>query len=570
MRRRWGLLGVIVAVAVGAAALGWIVGREVQSPEDAGSDSEPPEPSLIAVPVESRVLNSNVVVRGDIRFSESEDLTLDPGIAAGVDAVVTGQLPGEGEDLIEGDVFIEVSGRPVIALVGELPMFRTLGPGSTGDDVQQLEEALARLGYDPGPIDNSFDGATETAIEGLYRDRGYAWPGLDAGEVAQLRAAEDSVDRSRDQLRDAEADLARASEPLPASLRLQLEAELISVRQNLDRIKSETQSRLDAASTGASDADAALDAAVAANTLAVDRLAQAEGGTHPDTGLPASPGELASLAQDVTTAQENLDAATLALSNANHELASAIYGGADQVAAAQRELDITVASQAETLAAPDTTFERRAVDDARTALEDARTELAELDFRLGTEMPKSEAVFLDILPRRIDRVLIERGDTVRGPVMRISGAEIVIDSSVAAADRPLVSVGDRVIVDDEGLGIELEGQITELADTPGGLATGESRYYVQVVPQGGDPLQLRGLNVRLTIPIESTDGAVLAVPLAALSAGADGTARVQVEREPGLTELVTVVVGLSADGFVEVQPIDGSLVSGDDVVVGRE
>ncbi len=570
MRRRWGLLGIIVAVAVGTAALGWIVGREVQSPEDVATDREPPEPSLIAVPVESRVLNSNVVVRGDIRFSESEDLTLDPGIAAGVDAVVTGQLPGEGEDLNEGDVFIEVSGRPVIALVGELPMFRTLGPGSTGDDVQQLEEALARLGYDPGPIDNSFDGATETAIEGLYRDRGYAWPGLDADEVAQLRAAEDSVDRSRDQLRDAEADLARASEPLPASLRLQLEAELISVRQNLDRIKSDTQSRLDAASIVASDADAALDAAVAAGTLAVDRLAHAEGGTHPDTGLPASPEELASLAQDVTTAQENLDAATLALSNANDELASAIYEGADQVAAAQRELDITVASQAETLAAPDTTFERRAVDDARTALEDAMTELAELDFRLGTEMPKSEVVFLDILPRRIDRVLVERGDTVSGPVMRISGAEIVIDSSVATADRPLVSVGDRVIVDDEGLGIELEGQITELADTPGGQATGQSRYYVQVVPEGGDPLQLRGLNVRLTIPIESTDGAVLAVPLAALSAGADGTARVQVEREPGLTELVTVLVGLSADGFVEVQPIDGSLVSGDDVVVGRE
>ena len=70
MRRRWGLLGIIVAVAVGTAALGLIVGREVQSPEDVATDREPPEPSLIAVPVESRVLNSNVVVRGDIRFSE--------------------------------------------------------------------------------------------------------------------------------------------------------------------------------------------------------------------------------------------------------------------------------------------------------------------------------------------------------------------------------------------------------------------------------------------------------------------------------------------------------------------
>jgi multidrug efflux pump subunit AcrA (membrane-fusion protein) len=76
--------------------------------------------------------------------------------------------------------------------------------------------------------------------------------------------------------------------------------------------------------------------------------------------------------------------------------------------------------------------------------------------------------------------------------------------------------------------------------------------------------------VRITIPVESTDGEVLAVPIAALSATADGTSRVEVaEGEGGATRFVTVNPGLSAEGYVEVDPVDGNLGEGDRVVVGR-
>ena len=71
----------------------------------------------------------------------------------------------------------------------------------------------------------------------------------------------------------------------------------------------------------------------------------------------------------------------------------------------------------------------------------------------------------------------------------------------------------------------------------------------------------------MTIPIESTKGAVTAVPLSALSLATDGTSRLQVQRN-GTLEYVTVKPGLSANGYVEVTPLNGSSLPGQLVVVG--
>jgi multidrug efflux pump subunit AcrA (membrane-fusion protein) len=83
------------------------------------------------------------------------------------------------------------------------------------------------------------------------------------------------------------------------------------------------------------------------------------------------------------------------------------------------------------------------------------------------------------------------------------------------------------------------------------------------------------LPVRIEVTVSATDHEVLAVPVAALSVGPDGTSRVEVEREAagdahqGLTELVEVTVGLAAQGYAEVMPIPGAtLEPGDRVVVG--
>jgi hypothetical protein len=76
--------------------------------------------------------------------------------------------------------------------------------------------------------------------------------------------------------------------------------------------------------------------------------------------------------------------------------------------------------------------------------------------------------------------------------------------------------------------------------------------------------------VRVSIPVSSTGGAVLAVPLAALTAGPGGESRVEVMGDDDSTALVEVETGLAAGGYVEVTGAGGATLSeGDLVVIGQ-
>jgi multidrug efflux pump subunit AcrA (membrane-fusion protein) len=79
------------------------------------------------------------------------------------------------------------------------------------------------------------------------------------------------------------------------------------------------------------------------------------------------------------------------------------------------------------------------------------------------------------------------------------------------------------------------------------------------------------VNLRVTITAAATDGEVLVVPLAAVSSAADGSTRVSILGSAnGSPVEVAVTAGLSADGFVAIEPVEpGSLAAGDLVVVGR-
>ncbi len=63
---------------------------------------------------------------------------------------------------------------------------------------------------------------------------------------------------------------------------------------------------------------------------------------------------------------------------------------------------------------------------------------------------------------------------------------------------------------------------------------------------------------------------MLAVPLAALSATADGSSRIEVEHDDGSTAFIEVEIGLDAGGYAEIVPVDGEVHEGDRVVVGTE
>ena len=115
-----------------------------------------------------------MVTRGDVNYSDPVQITIPAGSGT---QVLTGRVPEAGAEVTEGMVLAEVSGRPVIVLGGALPSYRTLVPGSTGPDVKQLQEALARLGYSPGDADGVYDGEVATAVAALYAAVGYPAPG---------------------------------------------------------------------------------------------------------------------------------------------------------------------------------------------------------------------------------------------------------------------------------------------------------------------------------------------------------------------------------------------------------
>ena len=108
------------------------------------------------------------------------------------------------------------------------------------------------------------------------------------------------------------------------------------------------------------------------------------------------------------------------------------------------------------------------------------------------------------------------------------------------------------------------------AEAAEGSTESAGRYTVVLTPAelSDEQLQaLQGNNVRVSIPVSSTAGEVLAVPLAALTAGPGGESRVEIATgDDDETRLVEVTSGLAADGYVE---ISGDIAEGDLVVVGR-
>ncbi len=561
------ILALVVAIAVFAAAAGWFAGRQLKSSNEAQADVAAPEPSLITVGVESVSLESSVVVRGTVRFEGSTSVTVSGGLGP---AVVTGAPPAQGDVVNEGDVFVEVTGRPVFVLAGELPMFRSIVPGAEGDDVVQFEEALQRLGYDVGTVDGVYDEALEQAVTAWYSDAGYSASGPTLEEQEQLAAAASAVTAARSALRSSEQSLAQARASVPESTRLALDQSVRDAQRALDDSLAERA----AAQTEADQArDAQIvvrDAAKVTLADATTRLAAAAAGTHPDTGLAPTPGELAELQADIDGAAAELDDAELLLVELANTAAAVPAQFQRQVEDATTQLAIQTASRRETLTGQDLSGYSEAIADANREVVAAQERLTRLETEIGIQVPATELVFLPTLPRRVESVFVERGSVISGAVANVSGVDLILDSSVPAGDRPLIKVGDRVIADDVDLGVSVEGEIVFVADITGTQGASSSRYYLRIrLDEGVDSNELPA-NLRVTIPFSSSDGEVLAVPLAAVSAAANGTPRVQVERSTGNVDVVDVVTGLRAGGLIEVRAVDGSLAEGDRVVVGFE
>ena len=175
---------------------------------------------------------------------------------------------------------------------------------------------------------------------------------------------------------------------------------------------------------------------------------------------------------------------------------------------------------------------RSRLADIRNDLMKASDALAEVESGVGTWIPAGELIFLERLPVRVDLLTAERGASLSGSFMSVSGSELAARGSVSARDISLVKEGSEVWIDDRLLAAPLAGRIRLVDDRPGTRGISGDRHYLEVVADG-IPDDLIGRNVRVVIPVGGTEGEVLAVPAAALSATADGSTRVEVDQRDG-------------------------------------
>lgn len=184
----------------------------------------------------------------------------------------------------------------------------------------------------------------------------------------------------------------------------------------------------------------------------------------------------------------------------------------------------------------------------------------------GIQIPADEIAFVPSSPVRVSEFNFSLGEVIEGPLAMVTNATVAIDTSVPVENAGLIAEGMTVLLDEPDLGIESTGVISRVASGPGTDGVDGFHVYFEVLVDEAAPA-LVNASVRVTVPIESSGAPVLAVPVAALSLGADGSSRVQ-RMVDGAMEFITVEPGLSADGFVAITVVEGSLEPGALVVIG--
>lgn len=175
IRKSHVISGTLALLLVGATATAWYYASQARTPEQIAEESEPPDDSIITVPVEEGQLLDEFVINGEAQRTGDIDVNVASEAAEG-EVAITSELPLDvGDDVENGTVLMEVSGRPLIALEGEIPAYRDLVEGeSEGPDVEQLQEALQNI-YGT-PVTGRFDARTASDVRQLYDGRGYTAP----------------------------------------------------------------------------------------------------------------------------------------------------------------------------------------------------------------------------------------------------------------------------------------------------------------------------------------------------------------------------------------------------------
>jgi hypothetical protein len=476
----------------------------------------------------------------------------------------------------------------VLVLRGAQASHRDMRPGSRGPDVRQLEVALRRLGFFPGPVDGRYDGETAAAVADWYASEGWEPFGSTDAQLDALRTARANAAQARDAYLQSLVTIktTRDGGVLPGDV-AQARIDLETARDSVDTAQHTlaTQGRgvrLALANERRDNAVAAADIALKRAAVNKARDAQADAQrTLVEAPPGTSPSELAALqasvrqaSDDVIVAQEELNASVSSAAATRHAGRGAVATAQADRARALRGLPrarrqvVLAERRLRVLTTPgDTSLQKLVSQAAKQEAGGTARDVARLARRAGIQVPADEILFFPTLPLRVDSVRVRRGDSVAGRVMTVSNSRLAIDSSLSPNDAKLVRAGATVKIEEPDLGVNATGVVTQVADRPGTHKVDPGRVYISITPRTA-PAQLVGASVKLTIAVKSTEQKVLTVPVTALSVGADGDARVQVQTRGAGSQYVKVTPGLAAQGLVEVRPVSGDLAAGDLVVSG--
>jgi peptidoglycan hydrolase-like protein with peptidoglycan-binding domain len=442
-------------------------------------------------------------------------------IRAQAGGIVT-SLPNLDEIVEFNDEAFRINDLPVLVLPGPIPAWRTMDEGDTGLDVAQLEAALVSLGFDPGSlaVDESFTSYTDAMVDAWQESVGLEVDGrfslADAfftptpPKVSQLLVAVgDSVSPGTPimVLETIATDPTRVLDEGDRGLSVRTLQELLSAAGfepgDIDgTFGSETEDAVEAFQT-----DRGLDVSGIADAATWEALIQD--------------------AEDF-----DADADVLQLQQALQRLGYS--PSVDGV-----------------------------VDEATT--DAIRSWQSDIGAAIDGVVDLGEVVFLPTAVR-VTEPLLTIGSPVNdgSSVLATSDSASVIQVDLPADDQELLSVGLEVVVEMPD-GSEVGAVVTDISGIATRNSNGEVVFETTIElidTTVGAELDQAPVEVRVVTDARTQ---VLAVPVTALLALAEGGYAVEVDRGDGVTGLVAVEPGLYADGWVEVET--AGLAGGDMVVV---
>jgi hypothetical protein len=188
LRRR----AVILVVAIAVAAAAGLAATGTFSGDDGSAAQAAPDGPIATTNIRRMTLTSTETVDGTLGHGKPTAVTYgsaapasgQAGQSGGDQAAADGEfvtwVPGEGDTLKRGDAVYRVNERKVPLLYGSIPFYRTLEPGSEGNDVRMLERNLADLGYDGFDVNDEYTSGTARAVEEWQDD-------LNAEETGTVR-----------------------------------------------------------------------------------------------------------------------------------------------------------------------------------------------------------------------------------------------------------------------------------------------------------------------------------------------------------------------------------------------